>query len=128
MLLCNICGTLIKGQKALKKHKIIHEPKSQKCDICGMMFHLKERLNMHKREKHATENLYKCKVKGCDKTFRYGSHYRDHVKEHKKVDFTKCGICNKQYASRSSLRSHLHLTHPEKYGFWPSKDPKRKNT
>lgn len=116
---CDVCGTLLKGIKSFRKHQASHGPKLLECPNCDKKFSHRERLTVHLKEKHSLTEQYVCKL--CDQMFKYGTHYRDHMRDHRIPNYKKCEICLKDYASRSSLRSHLHLKHPEVYGYWPSK-------
>lgn len=78
-----------------------------------MMFHQKRSMTVHKQEKHST-NSYPCKY--CPQLFKYKAILYEHVKSHEIPNYLRCEICNKDYASRSCLRTHRKRTHPEIYG------------
>ena len=69
----------------MKRHKLVHEERKEKCSICGMMFHDKYDMLKHE-QKHATSiviftpNETPCKI--CSMTFASIAEIKQHTKDH----------------------------------------------
>jgi len=87
------CGKAFKRNCHLKRHKIIHLPKTER------------------------QRFY-CTFGGCDK--HYGTKYdlTAHIKKvHERVPIYKCDVkgCSRRFVKKESLEKHVMDDHPEKY-------------
>ncbi|KAL9708026.1 hypothetical protein quinque_011544 [Culex quinquefasciatus] len=80
---CTICGKIMNGKRALKKHT----------------------------ERHGRERKFKCSFPPCEKMFPNGTNLRHHEQTHTKDYMYKCKFCDYGTISRGRIRLHEQQEH-----------------
>ena len=106
--LCTLCGKLCRNITAYKEHqnKEHLHVKPFACDACGMSFHGKAPLKMHKL-KHRTDRNFACEI--CEKTFKGRASLNAHLVIHKKVRPFECETCRKGFTQKAALTRHRRI-------------------
>ena len=106
--LCTLCGKLCRNITAYKEHqnKEHLHVKPFACDACGMSFHGKAPLNMHKL-KHRTDRNFVCQV--CEKAFKGQASLNAHLVIHKNVRPFECDTCKKGFTQKAALTRHCRI-------------------
>lgn len=88
-----------------------------KCDQCTSVFGLRHNLLRHKRTIHEGKRPFKCTATGCKATFVQRFDLQTHAASvhDKRKDFA-CGLCERQFAQRSNLLTHLRGAHQDAPG------------
>ena len=109
---CRYCSSTFAEKYVLQNHELTHSgDRDTKCPHCPKMF-TKIGIKRHVREVHLEIKPFKCD--SCDKTFPSRSKLKIHEVVHQrpeKVCHLLCDICEKGYASYSSLVRHKRKTH-----------------
>ena len=103
--LCTLCGKLCRNITAYKYHQNrehLHM-KPYACDTCGVAFHGKASLKMHKL-KHTNERNFPCKV--CGKAFKGQQSLNAHQLIHRQVRPFECETCKKGFTQKAALVRH----------------------
>ena len=85
--------------------------KSWICDCCGSQFGLKHVLKIHMNI-HLPPS-FSCLE--CNKKFVYAFNLKTHTKRHQGILNEICKLCNKGYATKNGLTSHIILNHFAKF-------------
>ncbi|XP_060597196.1 uncharacterized protein LOC132751100 isoform X2 [Ruditapes philippinarum] len=125
---CKICLMLFETQKAMLKHKVTHrkpldskepkgsqsEPSQHKCNHCEKMFRWKRNLVSHVEVYHTESDPQTCGV--CNKVFPDKESIKEHMVIHNKTkrELPTCKICDKTFKKQSSLKMHVAQLHKEK--------------
>lgn len=105
---CTKCDKMFSTEKILKQHDKLHHVAAM-CKLCFIQFPSKNALRSH-IDKH---DVHKCPK--CSKSYLNKWTYKFHLKicgknsKHNPAFF--CDICNKGYARKNGLRTHLKTDH-----------------
>lgn len=111
---CPTCGRGFNFIGNMQRHKSTHSSdKNYICNICQKRFSLLASLREHMRI-HANEKAYKCNH--CDRRFNSHSARYAHQNTHD-TKLHKCGLCERLFRNRISLRSHRIRMHNEENPF-----------
>ncbi|XP_048003505.1 zinc finger protein 37 homolog isoform X2 [Leguminivora glycinivorella] len=110
-LVCVMCSDVFEDFNALNTHMVEHFSNFT-CDICGMCFLEKPRLDAHLK-RHKDDERHTCEV--CGKVFK-SNHYKDmHVDiVHKKKAIIRCPRCDECFMSYALKNKHLTEAHGQK--------------
>lgn len=86
---CPQCGKYLKS--SLTTHiKIAHSENHRfKCEFCEKSYHKKIKLTEHVAARHTREILFRCRVEGCEKTFRAEGNWKVHEKKFHPEEYDK---------------------------------------
>lgn len=102
-LICSYCEKVCKTKFDLRVHEAVHTGnKPLKCEVCDAAFAVKSRLNQHMKRHHT----YSCTHPGCGFEAEKWSLLRKHLPVHN----IKCPLCYSKFKSQASLDKHV-LTH-----------------
>ncbi|XP_050713229.1 zinc finger protein OZF-like isoform X1 [Eriocheir sinensis] len=129
---CPICSRAFARKNYLQLHMAVHTgEKNYECDECGRSYTQRSSLNTHMK---SHKNTHTCPL--CKKSFEKNIQLVQHLEEHKKqyeangeslptqdqlsdqVSFLissnlECPQCGKNYATKSSLTTHLQSVHSD---------------
>ncbi|XP_045506076.1 zinc finger protein 25-like [Colias croceus] len=110
-LVCVMCSDVFEDFNTLNTHMVEHFSNFT-CDICGMCFLEKARLDAHLK-RHKDDERHTCEV--CGKVFK-SNHYKDmHVDiVHKKIAIIRCPRCDECFMSYALKNKHLTEAHGQK--------------
>ncbi|XP_041988827.1 zinc finger protein 62 homolog isoform X1 [Aricia agestis] len=102
---CEICGSKLKNQSCLKRHKAKHHnEKDIKCSKCPERF-----ASQYHKQKHliqAHDIGHRCSY--CDKIFTRNSFMKDHIRRtHLKEKDVVCSVCNDRFFDNYHLKLHM---------------------
>ncbi len=108
---CDKCEKSYTWKSQLDKHKLVHDPDSnrkEQCHLCSRMF-VKDYLQKHIESVHnGIAKFEKCKF--CNKTIKLDMNR--HVREvHLNMNLRKCGQCDQTYKTEKNLRAHIKRVH-----------------
>ena len=111
---CRECDATFDNKQKLQHHIIKCHTKAYPlvCDICGKGFMRKMRFDKHVKNCVPKEILEKI-CRDCDKTFEKSTNFRRHMASHSKAKDFKCVDCEKAYADKRNLVTHVQLMHPQ---------------
>ena len=102
--ICPPCGKMLPGQKELREHLYYHHNRKT-CEICNIEFPGAYQFYYHNSKVHS--EVHKCDVcgqtfKGREKlkVHKINKHLEDHQKPY------QCSLCGKGYAHKTKLQSH----------------------
>ncbi|XP_064611547.1 zinc finger protein 354B-like [Liolophura sinensis] len=104
---CSDCGRVFTVLTALTSHMRTHTRQRNKCDECGKVFTRSWLLKGHMRT-HTGERPFLCPEPGCDKAFADKSNLRSHLLIHTVT--TKsfvCQKCGRAFAQKRYLHKHM---------------------
>ena len=107
---CSECEQTFTLYTELTTHKHTAHKSSLQCKVCRKQFNCKYNLVLHSRV-HTEDKPHHCTH--CNKTFTHKAHLTRHVQRVHEgvVRYTvKCGVCSKQFESKSKLAIHA-VTH-----------------
>ena len=124
--ICGTCGVGFKTEKALSKHKVIHNPNAEdppkselvrgpdaklvyKCRQCSQIFAKHYNFIVHKMS-HGI-NVHACKV--CGKQFPKKQGLERHMRMHTGEKPFCCHECGKSFTTKGSLKLHSDSVHRE---------------
>ena len=103
---CTICDKVFTVFSAFKAHVNTHVRHKNRCPVCGKIFSRSWLLKGHMRT-HTGERPYTCKHSGCDKKFADKSNLRSHMLIHTVTDKAYiCSKCNRAFAQKRYLHKH----------------------
>ncbi|KAG6460276.1 hypothetical protein O3G_MSEX011880 [Manduca sexta] len=110
-LVCVMCSDVFEDFNTLNSHMVEHFS-NYTCDICGVCFLEKPRLDAHLK-RHKDDERHTCEV--CGKVFK-SNHYKDmHVDiVHKKKAIIRCPRCDECFMSYALKNKHLTEAHGQK--------------
>ncbi|XP_050559504.1 zinc finger protein 37 homolog [Spodoptera frugiperda] len=110
-LVCVMCNDVFEDFNTLNTHMVEHFS-NYTCDICGVCFLEKPRLDAHLK-RHKDDERHTCEV--CGKVFK-SNHYKDmHVDiVHKKKAIIRCPRCDECFMSYALKNKHLTEAHGQK--------------
>ncbi|XP_068625812.1 zinc finger protein 480-like [Battus philenor] len=110
-LVCVMCSDVFEDFNTLNTHMVEHFS-NYTCDICGVCFLEKPRLDAHLK-RHKDDERHTCEV--CGKVFK-SNHYKDmHVDiVHKKKAIIRCPRCDECFMSYALKNKHLTEAHGQK--------------
>lgn len=117
---CPICQKMIVNKQNLICHINIHNGiKPFVCQVCSKSFAHIRNLVRHKEQQRHFDTEFKCKVKGCKKTFMTTNKLARHEKSaHSSCNETNsidrpyaCAHCDKAFFTPGFLKMHLRLCH-----------------
>ena len=105
---------------------MVHEEKKDVlCEVCGIPFWTKGRMQEHLKVAH--EGLKEHTCKSCGKSFGYQRSLYSHNKlVHENVRKHECELCQKRFFSRSDMRRHIDSFHLKKPDVWNRKGKSKK--
>lgn len=107
---CAECGRVFAGKKRLWHHiRTVHGVRHWKCLRCSHTFASRGGLTDHVRHIHEKKARYQCEI--CGKGYSIRSNYLDHIATHTGAKRNVCGICQKQFTFKYSLKVHLTKCH-----------------
>ncbi|KAI3656798.1 hypothetical protein MP638_004175 [Amoeboaphelidium occidentale] len=120
------CSKSFKTPSKLKYHMEAVHSNEPAMYVCGEVscvdlpaFESKSLLMDHIKEHHKKE--FKCKVEGCEKSYKSYSALREHFRvthlwdEKKRESTFGCEVCGKVFANKSNLRTHVNNVHEKAY-------------
>ncbi|KAL7638111.1 UNVERIFIED_CONTAM: hypothetical protein RMT77_011736 [Armadillidium vulgare] len=136
---CNVCFMEMDSQY-IRKHMVIHsEVKHHKCPFCTYKTNRRAHIKKHLMNVHSNVKLLTCSncdfktrerkelrkhvilnheneiVKCCECRFKcLADSFGEHITTHVNSEFIQCSTCSFKCTSRSDLKSHLLLMHPER--------------
>ncbi|KAG7298326.1 hypothetical protein JYU34_017926 [Plutella xylostella] len=110
-LTCVMCSDVFEDFNGLNTHMVEHFS-NYTCDVCGMCFLEKPRLDAHLK-RHKDDEKHTCEI--CGKVFK-SNHYKDmHVDiVHKKKAIIRCPRCDECFMSYALKNKHLTDAHGQK--------------
>ncbi|VVC99809.1 unnamed protein product [Leptidea sinapis] len=110
-LVCVMCSDVFEDFNTLNTHMVEHFSNFT-CDVCGMCFLEKARLDAHLK-RHKDNERHTCEI--CGKVFK-SNHYKDmHVDiVHKKIAIIRCPRCDECFMSYALKNKHLTEAHGQK--------------
>ncbi|KOB76326.1 Uncharacterized protein OBRU01_05886 [Operophtera brumata] len=111
-LVCVVCSDVFEDFNTLSTHMIDTHFSNFTCDICGMCFLEKPRLDAHLK-RHKDDERHTCEI--CGKVFK-SNHYKDmHVDiVHKRKAIIRCPKCDECFMSYALKNKHLTEAHGQK--------------
>ncbi|GLH12117.1 Protein suppressor of hairy wing [Gryllus bimaculatus] len=104
---CKVCNKKFKDAYKLTVHKQTHKRGFVfACEKCGKVFPRKDSLQLHMTQ-HRAKKPFLCKQ--CGKRFMLrGSLDIHRASEHAETRPWSCTVCHKKFASKATLRAHMH--------------------
>ena len=112
---CIHCDKSYKAPSGLRMHvKREHGPGTKvQCDICLQICSDKSNLSAHKRRVHGdAKKTHRCEL--CEKTFRFESDLRKHVRMYHVIKEYPCDSCELIFKSETGLWGHKQTVHEKK--------------
>lgn len=86
------------------------------CELCGIAFPSKRRLERHLLKDHELDETYKCDL--CSKKFAFRQTLDIHIQTHRKKIRTQsfpyqCSTCKRRYTNEQTLIRHVNNKHKE---------------
>ena len=114
-------GSIVQQEvMSLQQESIVHQEvvslsKQFFCENCDKVFHTKDTLKRHKKEKHATHSLVDLQCVFCHKgpfgNLRCRKWYQRSCSENPNKQAFSCVHCNKEYQTKLNLESHMNNKH-----------------
>ncbi|XP_034484833.1 zinc finger protein 708 [Drosophila innubila] len=114
--ICEECGGYFKNENEYKDHLEGHMDRKESiqfypCNECSLSFNTKSLLNLHRRNEHNGNRLFKCNT--CGETFLEHTAKQRHEIAHVNERPYPCLECDKIFGSVSELRMHS-TTHSQR--------------
>lgn len=110
LLKCFYCEETFQNYVQRKKHHMVkHDVKAPEfpCPVCGKIFHIQSKMQVHLKEVHIREKNYSCSI--CEQKFFSKSHVRNHMIKHFGDRVYQCEVCQKSYARQRTLKEHMRI-------------------
>lgn len=117
MYVCNICHITLKYERNLKRHKMLHLPKTLSCSHCDKKFGHVLLLRRHVQDSHC-DPKHVCTIDSCGKKFKSSHNFNRHqwyvhnvsspFKSHRRYYCPHCTFYSK---SSNDLKRHLSSMH-----------------
>ena len=106
---CNVCGIVLASKKGLNQHvRSVHmQEKHSKCDICGMEFYQKAKMERHRLIHFDAQ--FQCSV--CERKFKDEHSMKRHEKTHTRDVKYVCHICNHGFIQSTPYWVHMQKKH-----------------
>ena len=112
---CTDCRAVFKDKLQLIAHvKREHGRNRFSCPRCECTFVSKGGLNAHIQYNHQKVASYRCET--CGKGYANRTYFVDHLTTHTGVKRNVCPVCQQQYTSKCSLKTHMLRCHPSESG------------
>ena len=112
---CSDCGAVFKEKLQLIEHvKSEHGRNRFSCPCCECTFVSKDGLKAHIKYIHQKFARYRCET--CGKGYANRTNFVDHLTTHTGVKRNVCSVCQQQYTSKCSLKTHMLRCHPSESG------------
>lgn len=105
---CSVCNESFVWRSGLAAHKKTHSASRPQCDICGVRFASKKRLETHYR-RHSDPKPHKCGI--CNRSFSHAYRLASHSLTHQGHKEYACPKCSIVLSSAKKLRKHLANIH-----------------
>ena len=113
--MCRDCGGMFVGKRHLIEHiRAQHANKRVACPHCQCTFVSKSVRNEHVRYIHEKRMRYNCET--CGKGYANRTNYFDHLASHTGAKRNVCPVCQKQFAFKHGLKSHVLHFHTSESG------------
>ena len=111
MVVCPQCGKSMRNNYLNTHTRIVHEGiKDAKCEICGKLFSVTNKLKMHMLSVHEDKKDHTCEA--CGMCFSQISSLKRHIQRiHEKRKDVKCDHCSKFFFSTVDLKQHILWQH-----------------
>eukprot|EP00047_Mylnosiga_fluctuans_P012906 m.28326 g.28326 ORF g.28326 m.28326 type:complete len:307 (+) comp4537_c0_seq1:43-963(+) len=102
------CNKKFRDSTTLRKHMLVHRPRSFVCSECGRGFIDSSKLKRHQLV-HTGEKPFQCKFEGCGKRFSLDFNLRTHERIHTGDKPYACPYegCGKRFAQSTNLKAHI---------------------
>ncbi|OWF34650.1 zinc finger protein 184-like [Mizuhopecten yessoensis] len=94
-----------------------NEPKLFRCLLCSKVFRTNENLESHIKRVHDKPMIYNCDL--CERTFLRRDAMLNHKESHLGQTF-QCSLCDRNYSTSMTLKSHMRKKHGKKEGRRPT--------
>ncbi|CAI4223213.1 unnamed protein product [Auanema sp. JU1783] len=105
------CSSILSSATALRKHRLIHQPKRFSCSKCEKEFVERTKLKRHMLV-HTRVQSFACTHTGCTKQFALKSNLKAHMKIHTGEKQYKCVHCSHAFSHPYNLKVHVLRRHP----------------
>ena len=107
---CRYCDKVFRSYNGRDLHeKCIHLGIKHTCDQCGRVFNFKANFQRHMNSVHCIEKPFPCGL--CDKVFALKSTLKAHQVVHTGEKAYKCDVCPAAYTESRGLRKHKAREH-----------------
>lgn len=109
---CDLCGKLFKSPRHVRRHKkISHFKVPEVCDVCGTVCQGRKALDVHKKRHDERNKKHKCG--DCGKAFFSDSKLQEHIRTHTKEKPFKCPLCSYTCAVKPNVHKHATNVHKQ---------------
>lgn len=109
---CDLCGKLFKSPRHVRRHKkISHFKVPEVCDVCGTVCQGRKALDVHKKRHDERNKKHKCS--DCGKAFFSDSKLQEHIRTHTKEKPFKCPLCSYTCAVKPNVHKHATNVHKQ---------------
>lgn len=115
LLKCFYCPEMFPNYSQRKRHhNTVHDVESPvfSCPVCGKIFQIMSKMNVHMKEVHIREKNFSCNL--CEQKFFSRTHVQKHMVKHFGERVHQCEVCMKSYARKQTLRDHMRIHNNDK--------------